>query len=325
MIRLAPALLLLLPALLQEGGLKGVSPARFASLPTELSRFDLPPAPFEWTLREVRSTAKVAFHELSFPSAAESAVVENRTAWAKVWFPVGEKKRRPAVLLLHYLRGSFLPMESAGVQFAQEGLVAMLLYLPHYGRRQAAAPEKRLRFLSADVPATVANVVQAVQDARRAGDWLASRPEVDPTRIGVFGVSLGAVVGSIVAGVEPRFTRHVLVAGGGDLASIVLNGGPELTEVAAALKEGGWTPEKLAAALRPVEPLSLAPRVDGPEVRLFNATKDQIIPRAATERLWEAMGRPPITWLESDHYGVALHFPRIVKDAVGHFSRPLRY
>lgn len=317
--------LLLLPAAPQDGVRKGTAAARFAALPAELSRFDLPAEPFEWTLRETRSTAKVRFHELSFPSAAESAIEENRTAWAKVWMPAGEVSRRPAVLMLHYLRGSFLPLESAGVQFAQEGMVAMLLYLPHYGRRQAADPAKRVRFLSTDVPGTIANVVQAVRDARRAGTWLASRPEVDPTRLGVFGVSLGAIVGSVVAGVEPRFTRHLLVAGGGDLASIVLHGGPELAEVSAGLKEAGWTAEKLAEALRPIEPIALAPRVDGWEVRFVNASKDQIIPRAATEGLWEAMGRPPITWLEADHYGVAMHFPRIVKDAAAHFSRPLRY
>ena len=58
-------------------------------------------------------------------------------------------------------------------------------------------------------------------DVRRAADFLRSRPEVDPSRVGVTGISLGAIVGSTTAGVDGRFAKAVLTIGGGDLARIL--------------------------------------------------------------------------------------------------------
>ena len=40
---------------------------------------------------------------------------------------------------------------------------------------------------------------QAEQDIRRTVDLLASRPEIDPQRIGITGISLGGIVAATVA------------------------------------------------------------------------------------------------------------------------------
>lgn len=55
---------------------------------------------------------------------------------------------------------------------------------------------------------------QAVVDARRAVDVLASLPYVDKDRIGLLGFSAGAKTAAVAAGVDPRFKATVIVSGG---------------------------------------------------------------------------------------------------------------
>ena len=210
-----PALLFLAGLLLwpQEAPQKGTTrPRPLIGADAALRRFELPPEPFEWTLAPRADADGTKSFDLTFPSAVKSDIDENNTVWCRVWMPKeATTTPRPAVLMLHYLRGTFSPMEAAGRFFAARGFVAVLLYMPHYGRRRSADPEKRRYMIGDDVEGTVANFRQAVLDVRRAGDWLASLKGVDPTRIGLFGVSMGAMVGALVAGVDGRFTRTVIV------------------------------------------------------------------------------------------------------------------
>ena len=285
-----------------------------------VARYELPVEPFAWTLTPDASVGERGY-VLTFPSAVTGTGEKNDTVSCKVWMPKeGAPSRRPAVVLLHYLRGTFKPMEDAGRYFAAKGFVAMLVYMPHYGPRASVGGEKRPHMISDDVAGTVANFRQAVLDIRRAGDWLRSRKDVDAGRIGLFGVSMGSVVGALVAGVDPRFTRSVFVVGGGDLPALVLHESKETSEMRKRLLEGGWTPEKLAEALAPIEPLAVASRLDPSNVLMINATADQVVPRECTEKLCAAMGGPRLRWIKADHYTIALALMEILKDAAEHLA-----
>ncbi len=56
--------------------------------------------------------------------------------------------------------------------------------------------------------------IQAVKDARRAVDFVESRPDLDAARLGYFGTSLGAAAGVRLLPVEPRIRVAVLTAVG---------------------------------------------------------------------------------------------------------------
>ena len=91
---------------------------------------------------------------------------------------------------------------------------AALLRQPRHG--QGAA--KRL----AENPKLFAGaIVQAGEDIRRTIDLLASRPEVNPERIGIVGISLGGIIAATAAGAEPRIHRAGLILAGGDLLPII--------------------------------------------------------------------------------------------------------
>lgn len=315
----ALATILLLP---QDGIRTGVSTSgRLVGRTEALSRYELPPGPFEWKLTPRTDAPEERSFDLTFPSAVKGEIEENNTVWCRVWMPKETAPTpRPAVVMLHYLKGTFKPMEAAGLYFAAKGFVAVLVYMPHYGRRRAADPEKRSFMISEDLDSTLANFRQAVLDIRRTADWLRSQKGIDPTRIGLFGVSLGGVVGALVAGVEPRFTRTVLVVGGGDLPAMVLHESRETREMRQRLLDGGWTAEKLKPILAPIEPLTFAGRVDPGSVLLINAENDDVIPRECTEQLWKAMGGPRINWIKANHYSIALALPQILNQSAEHLA-----
>lgn len=317
------ALLLVLALLSAQDGVT-TGTCRSKPLPgaaQALARFELAPEPFAWTLKPNPAGGERAY-TLTFPSAVTGTTTENDTVTCRVWMPKDNTPSpRPGVILLHYLRSpTFKPMEDAAKFFALKGFVAVLVFMPYYGPRAAADPAAKREMISDNVEGTVTNFKQAVLDFRRAGDWLRSQKGVDPSRIGLFGVSLGSIVGSLVAGVDLRFSRSVFVVGGGDLPAIVLHESRETKEMRKKLLDTGWTSEKLATALAPIEPLGVAGRLDPSNVLLINATEDQVVPKECTEKLCAALGGPRIRWIKANHYTIALSLMEILKVAVEHLA-----
>src|SRR5262245_38790946 len=106
------AVALLLAA--QDGVRTGTSASRsLAGSAAAVARFELPVEPFAWTLTPSAELGPRGYL-LTFPSAVKTASEPNNTVTCKVWMPKDEAPApRPAVVLLHYLRGKFKPMEDA--------------------------------------------------------------------------------------------------------------------------------------------------------------------------------------------------------------------
>ena len=90
--------------------------------------------------------------------------------------------------------------------------------LPYYGERRPAGDK---RFLSVDAERSLGSMRQGVLDVRRAATWLADRPEVDPEKLGVTGISLGGIVSSLAAAIDPRINRGAFMLAGGNLGEIL--------------------------------------------------------------------------------------------------------
>ena len=88
------------------------------------------------------------------------------------------------------------------VQITHYGYGCLILDNPTFGEGFDPAVEKR-RF--AGPYATREWMMQTVVNCRRAVDFLESRPEVDASRIGFWGGSLGGYIGGIAGPVEERY------------------------------------------------------------------------------------------------------------------------
>lgn len=305
------------------GATAGVAPATHldlaavadAALRADLARFDDGATSFPWTLERDGSASAFAVYQVTFPSPFETPQAANNTVHG-LYFPPEGGGRHPGVVVLHHLGGSFEIEEMLCRRLAIDGVAALFIWLPYYGARGA---DGRVRISSPnDIDQALAIVRQSVMDIRRAADWLAARPEIDPGALGVVGVSLGAVIGSLAAGVDPRLHRNVFILGGGDLAAI-LTRSAELSEVQQRLAEHQVDVETLRAALATIEPLRYASRIDPQGTLMINARGDTVVPHDGTLALWERIGHPRIVWYDGDHVDIAIHVLEIfdlVSDAV---------
>jgi len=115
----------------------------------------------------------------------------------------------PCVLLLHGWTSSKDDMARwIGSAILDQGMSFLALDAPKHGERKAA--DGRLDFMQMWKPVTM----EGIRDYRMAILWLADRKDVDLRHIGVFGYSMGAMMGAVFAGVDSRIQAAVLCVGG---------------------------------------------------------------------------------------------------------------
>ena len=211
--------------------------------------------------------------------------------------------KAPAAILLHLLGGGIEVSQGFARYLSARGVNAAVMQLPyHYERAVGKAPAK---FYVSDDPKVLAGAFdQAASDCSTLADWLQTQPEVDADKLGIAGVSLGAIVTHLAMGRDARLNNGVAIVGGGDIREIAqLSFLAKLSlRVRKTLDPADVTEAELAQA----DPLYYADRNRPRRVLMIQAARDQIIPRKSSTELWEALGRPPIQWLDIGHYGLFL-------------------
>ncbi len=182
----------------------------------------------------------------------------------------------PLVLLQHGLGGSKEApyMDLTAPVWVRGGAAVASIDFPLHGARASRKQRERIGAPGAGPGLALASelVRQAVIDLRRALDATASLQGVDAQRVAYAGFSLGSIIGATFCGVDPRPRAAALALGGGGL------GPPE------------------------TDPLRHVGRIAPRPVLFVGATRDQTIPRAATEALFGAAGEPKqLLWFDATH------------------------
>ena len=282
-------------------------------------RFRLAAAVFPFEMEPKLDQPGYEVSAVRFPSPIVTPDPENNTVHADYFRPKGGKpgQKRPAVIVLHILGADFALSRYLCARLADRGVAALFVKLPYYGERRPKGPDKR--FLSVDMERSMLSMRQGVCDVRRGAAWLAGRPEVDPEKLGVTGVSLGGIVSSVAAAVDPTLNRAAFILAGGDLASILW----EMTEGAkyrALWLASGRTFADLQATTAPFDPLTYAPRLKGKRVLMIAGRVDEVIPPRSASALWEAAGRPKIVWYDCGHYSAVGFLLPAVRETVDFFA-----
>ncbi len=267
-------------------------------------RFRMVADEFPYELEAVLSTPRYKVSKLRFPSLVTTADAENNTVHSEYFAPIGFGPGRPGVIVLHILGADFPLSRYMAARMADRGIAALFVKLPYYGERRppgrnGAIPSKRL--VSADIERTMTAMRQAVLDVRRAGCWLRAQPEVDAARLGVSGISLGGIVSALTAAVDPAIKEGAFLLAGGDLSTILW----EMPEGAPFRKvwiESGRTKADLTKLTEAFDPLTYASGLAGKRMLFIAGTVDEVVPPSCTRLLWEAAGKPPITWYDCGHY-----------------------
>ncbi len=252
--------------------------------------YDVQPMNMDAVKTQDRMAAEGTYTEFNFPSENGSI------AYGTLVRPNG-KGPFPLIVLIHGLGSNRQQMiDEFSKDLLKAGFAVMALDAPHHGQR--ATPDDKKLFNSAvmgfamskDQAAGLSNylfthdpdrkfakftdeaIEQGVRDYRRALAWV-KMPEhrVDPSRIGVLGISLGSIMGSILSGVDPEIDADLLVIGGDPILPFVASLAPDQQ-----LTMGAATA------------CSLYLGHSTAHVMMLNGYHDEVIPRADTLRLFES-------------------------------------
>ena len=201
----------------------------------------------------------------------------------------------PCLILLHGLGGSKEMMAGLALAAVQNGYAALAIDEYGQGERTIAAngqtktPGEQLAL----------TVRQTALDVRRGLDYLGTRRDINSQKIGLVGLSLGAIIGTVTAGVEPRIKASALISGGGDWGLIMQTLTARHATVGGHSTAGfaGMDWNLVSAALAPEDPLTFAAHITPRALLMLHGRKDDVIVPQAAQELYAAASQPKaIQW-----------------------------
>ncbi len=236
----------------------------------------------------------------------------------RYWLPGEGAQPAPFVVVLPILSGGEEITERVCVSLARRGIAAGSIE-----RRWRLFKEKET------IDELEAKFVGAVRAQRAFLAWVAEREGIDRGRIGCFGISIGGMLATLLAAVEPRLDCAVICLAGGDFGELVVSA--DEVQLERWVRERRATDGISAAELQEqvrrefeVDPLRLAPAVDPRRVLFVVARWDGVIPRPSREALWHALGEPERVDVPFGHYTSILALDwmvaRATRFAAGRFS-----
>lgn len=242
---------------------------------------------------------KVASHA-SFPGCRMTRFSYAGKGGARVpallYVPTGATRRHPVpcLVVLHGLGGNKELMAGFCRYLASAGYASLAIDLYHHGER---TPQARSGPVTADAlqQDLVVSVQQTAVDARRGLDFLQTVPEVDRARLGLAGFSLGAIIGTVVAGTDTRIKATVLVSGGGGWGEILksLTARYDTYNGHNVTGQGNMDWSLVNILLAPDDPLTFAPHIAPRSLLLINGGQDATILPARAEALYAAASSAP--------------------------------
>jgi uncharacterized protein len=253
----------------------------------------------------------IRVEEQSLPTALPSGDTTNDVIRFTYYRPVGASSAQsiPGVILIHGLdirgiRGRVNELTDPFARYlAKHGVASIAIDLPYHMRRLAPGDNPAKHFLSAEPERIAQAFKQSVSDVITVAGWLHQQPGIDQTRIGLIGISLGAVVAHLVMGKDEQFKTGVTLLGIGNLQEYFRQSWfyrlfhPHLTPD---------HQEKARQFLPDVDPIRFADRNPTRKVLMIQAARDMIFPPRYALDLWRALKKPTIRWLDTNHLGPML-------------------
>jgi len=207
--------------------------------------------------------------------------------------PAGDDEPAPLVLLLGGLRTG---KEAARLVEADRPVIVAALSYPTELRKI-----RTNLGLLADVGEARRAILDTPAAVMLALDHLVQQPFVDPSRIELVGVSLGAPFACVAGALDSRVRRVWSIHGGGDPAAMISKGlesrigfGPVRWLVAEAAARAGHSTS--------IAPERWVGRIAPRQFVMVNAENDERIPRSCVDRLFAAAGEPrELIWDSGGH------------------------
>lgn len=220
------------------------------------------------------------------------------------------------------------PNRSSGYNIAQlissylatNGISAYEFETPFNGsRRTKVARDLDLNILKSTFNQAITEVISLVE-------------LIEERKIGICGVSLGGIYGSIAYTINERLSSACLIMGGGNIADMIFDPQPKdrlIGQLRGYVLKNGILRETLRSELKEIEPCNYTRPSKSPKLLMINAARDRDVPEEYGEELrkaWEdGFGNPQYRLINTGHLDL-----RLMKEAfillpmiLDHFRRTL--
>jgi len=276
-------------------------------------------------------------YTIDFPTAHPTRYEKNNTVHGE-YFQPKDANNVPMVILLHGMGDELLiPCKFLAKNLVKKGIACFVLYSVLHSRRTPETVKKRLPALTAEEWFEVYQI--SVIDVRQIIDWADSRSEIDKEKIAVLGTSFGGFISAITMGVDERIKAGILLVTGGNSGKIghksrkhSMKKGYSITEdeynqnqsrykqYLTEIAEKGFENVTPPSKSFLVDPMTYTHCLRERPMLMLNALWDEYVPREATLDLWEASGKPPITWFPATHTSFWLWYP-LIRRKIAHFLK----
>ncbi len=257
---------------------------------------------------------------LTYPSA-DTTDPKNATSHAVLRYPRAGSDA--LVVVLPILGGDYSETDWFGKGLAEQGIATL-----RFDRKTDVLDPR------GDFELAGRRIRDSVIDVRRGLDLLAkgspaARQPMQFSHIGLLGISMGSMIGNLIAAYDPRIQATALVLTGGEFAHVLesARGEVEVRDFLEGLESRGYDHDRLRREahwyLDPVDPMAHAGSLDPATTLIVQGRFDPIIPFEVGTRLWEAAHRPERVVLPSGHYSAVLFLPYIESLLEDHFRKHL--
>ena len=246
--------------------------------------------PLNAEVKEDSRSRSTVTYEIFFDSIHDQRISSLLTV------PLYGKKPFPVVLYLHGI-GMSRDLPGMATDFIASGGYALFVLSAQYTNERKRANKS---LLSPYLCESRNALIQTVVDYMRGIDYLETRDDVDCKRMGILGLSLGTIEGSILFSLDKRIRMACFAVGGGNFGlmaekSVLL--GP-----AFGVAKDEILRKELMDTFSPVDPVNFAHLSQGRPVLMVNGKKDMIILPESAKALYDALGEPKhIIWFEGGH------------------------
>lgn len=249
---------------------------------------------------------KIAFHK---PSPFELYLPEGQGSFPLICLT-------PILGRLLFLDDLFMERHFARF-FASNGFAAALIERPIFEYNSTRGLEQIQRYLE-----------ESILRNEKVLDELLTRKEINPQKIGSFGISFGAVLNSLWAASDFRLKAHVFALAGGNVPEILITSRDPLMRsyLKAIMKSAGKKEEELKEAFEKVirlDPLKAAPSIPRETVFMMLGVFDRVIRFRYGLALWRALGKPETLFLPLGHYTSLVTIPFTKWRALEFFKKRL--
>lgn len=206
-------------------------------------------------------------------------------------------------------------MRSIAHYVQHRGIGCAIMELPYHLHRRPKGMKPGAPFRARDPKPGIQALGQSASDVSTVVSWLRDQPSVDPEKVGVTGISLGAIISHLAMGKDDRLSAGVAILGGGDLVYLRRH-----SFLWRFQKGAGRLGRESREAVSPVDPLTYAEENRPRRVFMLQAARDLIVPPHCGRVLWRALGKPPIQWTDTGHAGPILAQRSVLRTSVAYLD-----